>query len=148
MKKIHRNVLFKQTILQFPHIDISRTNDSTFYFVSSKNKLIDKNEIEASRVIISRELRKMKAFSKKKKNFWILLTFNLPYTKKSAQSRMGKGKGAIDSYKCFIHVNSIVFKIRNVTLSVAMRLFDLISSKLSFPLHLYANDFSVNNKIL
>ena len=92
MKKIHRTVLFKQKILTFPCV--STVTDSVYYYISTENKLIDKNEIEASRIIITRELRKIKALSKKKKNFWINVNFLLPYTKKSAQSRMGKGKGA------------------------------------------------------
>lgn len=149
MKKIHRNVLFKDKIvpLSFIKNDISSFS-SIYYFVSAENKLINKNEIEASRIIISRELRKLKSLSKKKKNFWILLNFHLPYTKKSAQSRMGKGKGAIDSYKCFIHINSVVFKLRNITNSIALRMYNLISSKLSFSLHLYVNDHDSFNKII
>jgi large subunit ribosomal protein L16 len=143
MKKIHRNVLFKQKIVMFPNI-IS-TNDTYYYYISQENKLIDKNEIEASRIIITRELRKIKALSKKKKNFWININFLLPYTKKSAQSRMGKGKGAIDAHRCYVYVNTIIFKVRNITQAVAIRIFKLISSKLSFFLHLYTN---VNNSFI
>lgn len=137
MKKIHRNVLFKQKILVLP--SLHTVSESNFYFISSENKLIDKNEIEASRIIITRELRKIKALTKKKKNFWINVSFLLPYTKKSAQSRMGKGKGAIDTYRCFVYINSIIFRIRNISQSSAIRIFKLISSKLSFFIHLYTN---------
>jgi len=137
MKKIHRNVLFKQKIVMFPHILSS--NDVYYYYVSQENKLIDKNEIEASRIIITRELRKLKALSKKKKNFWININFLLPYTKKSAQSRMGKGKGAIDTHRSYVYINTIIFKVRNITQAVAIRILKLISSKLSFFLHLYTN---------
>jgi ribosomal protein L16 len=141
MKKIHRNVLFKEKIITMSSvpINLNNTSDLYYYYMSKENKLIDKNEIEACRVIISRELRKIKALTKKKKNFWINVNFLLPYTKKSAQSRMGKGKGAIDMMKCFVYINTLIFKIRNISQSVAMRIFTLISSKLSFFLHLYIN---------
>jgi len=121
--------------------------DATYYFVSAENKLIDKNEIEASRVVISRELRKLRVLSKKKKNFWVLVNFDLPYTKKSAQSRMGKGKGAIDSYKCFIHINSVIFKLRNINNTVASRIYNTISSKLSFSVQLYVNHLGSLSKV-
>jgi ribosomal protein L16 len=137
MKKIHRNVLFKQKIVTFPNSITSA--ELYYYYIAQENKLIDKNEIEASRIVITRELRKIKALSKKKKNFWINISFLLPYTKKSAQSRMGKGKGVIDAHRCFIYVNTIIFKIRNITQTVAVRILKLISSKLSFFLHLYTN---------
>jgi large subunit ribosomal protein L16 len=148
MKKIHRKVLFKNKIIPFPSFGNSLTGSSIFYFISSENKLIHKNEIEASRIVISRELRKLKSLSKKKKNFWALLNFNLPYTKKSAQSRMGKGKGAIDSYKCYVNINTIIFKLRNISTSTALRIYNLISSKLSFSLHLYVNNFNLFYKVI
>jgi large subunit ribosomal protein L16 len=137
MKKIHRNVLFKEKIVTFP--SLNSVSDSCYYYIAQENKLIDKNEIEASRIIITRELRKIKALTKKKKNFWININFLLPYTKKSAQSRMGKGKGAVDRYRCYIYINTIIFKIRNINQQVAIRIYNLISSKLSFFLHLYIN---------
>jgi len=140
IKKIHRNVLFKTKIEQLKSsVETLVSNELIYYYISIENKLIDKNEIEACRVVISRELRKIKALSKKKKNFWINVNFLLPYTKKSAQSRMGKGKGAIDTYRCFVYINSIIFRIRNISQSSAIRIFKLISSKLSFFIHLYTN---------
>jgi large subunit ribosomal protein L16 len=137
MKKIHRNVLFKKKIMTFPCV--KTLVEPYYYYIAQENKLIDKNEIESSRIIITRELRKIKALTKKKKNFWINIHFLLPYTKKSAQSRMGKGKGAIDTHRCFVYINTIIFKIRNITQQVAIRIFNLISSKLSFFIHLYTN---------
>lgn len=146
MKKIHRNVLFKQKIITFP--SVSNASDSYYYYISKENKLIDKNEIEASRIVITRELRKLKVLTKKKKNFWININFLLPYTKKSAQSRMGKGKGPIDLQRCFIHINTIIFRIRNIAQTVAVRIYKLISSKLSFFLHLYTNVHGIFIKLL
>lgn len=145
MKKIHRNVLFKQKIVSFQNQNDHITNDIFYYYISRENKLIDKNEIESCRIIISRELRKIKALTKKKKNFWINVSFLLPYTKKSAQSRMGKGKGGIDVYRSYIYINSIIFKIRNISQNIAIRIFSLISSKLSFFINLYTN---INNSLI
>lgn len=143
--RIHRNVLFKSKINKLSNL--SGEVLPVYYFVSSTNKLIDKNEIEASRILISKELRKLKLYSKKKKNFWLLVKFNLPYTKKSAQSRMGKGKGGIDSYKCYLNVNSIIFKMRGISDTLANRFCNLIRRKLSFDLFIYKKDNSIVTKI-
>lgn len=149
IKKIHRNVLFKTKIEQLKaSVEALVPNELIYYYISIENKLIDKNEIEACRVVISRELRKIKALSKKKKNFWINVNFLLPYTKKSAQSRMGKGKGGIDKRRCFIYINSIIFKIRNIPQNIAIKIFNLISSKLSFFINLYTNNNGIFLKII
>ena len=52
---------------------------------------------------------------------------------------MGKGKGAIDTLRSYIYINSIIFKIRSISQATAVRIFNLISSKLSFFIHLYTN---------
>lgn len=137
MNKIHRKILYKKKILRLPD---SNTFNNTYYIMSSENKLIDKYELESARIIISKELRKAKDINRKKKNFWVCINFLVPYTKKSSHSRMGKGKGGIDSYKSFVHINTIIFKFVDFTLNFILKLFKIVSSKLSFSISLFLNN--------
>lgn len=138
MDKIHRKILYKKKINKIP---INNNIIDEYYIVSNENKLIDKYEIESARIVISKELRKLKTNKdkKKKKKFWIFINFQLPYTKKSSHSRMGKGKGLIDKYKNFITINSIVFKLENISLSFMLKIYKLIKHKLSFSISVYKN---------
>lgn len=142
MKRVHRNILYKKKINK-----ISKDNDIVYYIKSCTNKLINKNEIESSRLIITKLLRKNKHNIRKKKIFWININFLLPYTKKSSHSRMGKGKGLINSYKNYINLNTTIFKFKSVNLSIIIKLFNLIRRKLSFPIAIYRNNEYIRGKL-
>lgn len=132
MVSSYRCSLYKKSITKIP---IDHSNQGDFYYiVSSENKLIDKFEVESARIVISRELRKLK---KKNKKFWVYVNYDFPFHKKSSHSRMGKGKGAIDSYKKFITINSIVFRLESSTFNIIMNIFKIIQSKLSFSIAVY-----------
>jgi ribosomal protein L16/L10AE len=100
-----------------------------YKIISLENKIIDKYEIEASRILLSRELKKNK--QTKKKKLFVKCGFYLPYTKKGSQSRMGKGKGLVDSMRLRVHVLDPLFELPNLPLMVALKLRKNISHKLS-----------------
>ncbi len=69
---------------------------------------ITNRQIEACRVAISRY------FSRKGK-VWIRVFPDKPITKKPAETRMGKGKGAVDHWVAPIKPGRILFEVANVS---------------------------------
>lgn len=65
--------------------------------------LITANQIEACRIAINRVVRKTG-------RYWLRVFPDIPKTKKPAETRMGKGKGAPDKYVCCIHAGKIMFE--------------------------------------
>ena len=84
---------------------------------------LDTKIIEAARVAINRKLDR-------KGNVWIRIFPDKPITKKPAEVRMGKGKGAPDHWAAVIKPGMILFEIGGVDLEVAHRALELASDKL------------------
>jgi large subunit ribosomal protein L16 len=81
--------------------------------------------IEAIRRALRRKI-------KKTAKLWIRVAATVPITKKPAEIRMGKGKGAVDHYACIIRPGSIVFEMDRVSKTVALQALDSISYKCPF----------------
>ncbi len=84
---------------------------------------IKANELEACRIAITRY------FSRKGRVF-IRVFPDKPITKKPAETRMGKGKGAVDHYAVVIRPGRILFEVGNVTREQAQRALSLAAAKL------------------
>ena len=69
---------------------------------------ITNRQIEACRVAISRY------FSRKGK-VWIKIFPDKPITKKPAETRMGKGKGAVDHWVAPVKPGRVLFEVANVS---------------------------------
>jgi large subunit ribosomal protein L16 len=79
---------------------------------------ISDRQIEASRIAMTR-------FIKRGGKIWIRLFPDKPVTKKPAETRMGKGKGAPEQWVAVIRPGKILFEMEGVdraTASAAMRL--------------------------
>lgn len=68
---------------------------------------ITSQQIEACRVTISR-------FFQRKGKVWIRVFPDKPVTKKPAEVRMGKGKGAVDHWVAVVKPGKILFEVANV----------------------------------
>ena len=79
--------------------------------------------IEAARVAINRKLDR-------KGQVWIRVFPDKPISKKPAEVRMGKGKGAPESWAAVIKPGMILFEIDGVDLKVAHRALELAADKL------------------
>ena len=104
------------------------TRDNTIDFgdialVAMEPTWLDAKVIEAARVAINRKLER-------KGNVWIRIFPDKPITKKPAEVRMGKGKGAPDHWAAVIKPGMILFEIGGVDLEVAHRALELASDKL------------------
>jgi large subunit ribosomal protein L16 len=69
---------------------------------------ITNRQIEACRVAISR-------FFSRKGKVWIRVFPDKPITKKPAETRMGKGKGAVDHWVAPVKPGRILFEVANVS---------------------------------
>jgi large subunit ribosomal protein L16 len=85
---------------------------------------VSAREIEAARIAITR-------FIKRNGRIWIRLFPDKPITKKPQETRMGKGKGAPDSWVAVIKPGRILYEMEGVPESEAREALRLASHKLS-----------------
>jgi len=81
------------------------------------------NQIEASRVAITRHLKRLG-------KVWIKVFPDKPVTKKPAETRMGKGKGAPEFWVAVVKPGRILFEISGVEENLAKEAFLLAARKL------------------
>ncbi len=84
---------------------------------------ISSRQIEATRVTISRAM-------KREGKFWIRIFPDKPITKKPAEVRMGKGKGAPEFWAAVVHPGRILFELDGVPQDVAEEALRLAANKL------------------
>ena len=65
-------------------------------------------QIEASRIVISRVVRKVG-------KMWIRIFPDKPVTERPAETRMGKGKGALDHWVAVVKPGRVMFEVDGVT---------------------------------
>jgi large subunit ribosomal protein L16 len=84
---------------------------------------ITDRQIEASRVAMTRSI-------KRGGRIWIRLFPDKPITKKPAETRMGKGKGAPEGWVAVVRPGKIMFEMEGVPLAVAKEAMALAAHKL------------------
>ena len=67
---------------------------------------------------------------KRQGQFWIKVFADIPVSKKPAEVRMGKGKGAIDYYIARVKAGQILLSIQGVSPELAKSLFKKVQYKL------------------
>ncbi|HSM89019.1 MAG TPA: 50S ribosomal protein L16 [Desulfobacterales bacterium] len=85
---------------------------------------VNAREIEAARIAMTR-------YVKRGGRIWIRVFPDKPYTKKPAETRMGKGKGAPEGWVAVVRPGRILYEIQGVTREMAMEAFRLATHKLS-----------------
>ncbi|MBE0658672.1 MAG: 50S ribosomal protein L16 [Bryobacteraceae bacterium] len=80
-------------------------------------------QIEAARIAMTR-------FIKRGGKVWIRLFPDKPITKKPAETRMGKGKGAPDQWVAVVRPGKIMFEMEGVPLETAAEAMRLAAMKL------------------
>lgn len=83
-------------------------------------------QIEAARVALTRHI-------KRGGKVWIRVFPDKPVTKKPAETRMGKGKGAPEFWVAVVKPGRILFELGGVTEQLAREALRLASHKLPFP---------------
>ena len=84
---------------------------------------ITARQIEASRIVISRIVRKVG-------KMWIRIFPDKPITTKPAETRMGKGKGSLDHWVSVVKPGRIMFEIAGVPIDIAKEALRLAAQKL------------------
>ena len=84
---------------------------------------ITARQIEASRIVISRIVRKLG-------KMWIRIFPDKPVTAKPAETRMGKGKGTLDYWVASVKPGRILFEIEGVDRAMAEEAFRNAGHKL------------------
>jgi len=85
---------------------------------------ISSRQIEAARIAITRHV-------KRGGKLWIRIFPDKPITKKPAEVRMGKGKGAPEGWVSVVRPGRILYEIQGVQKKLAEEAFRLASYKLS-----------------
>jgi len=94
---------------------------------------ITSRQIEAARIAMTR-------YIKRGGKVWIRLFPDKPITKKPAETRMGKGKGAPEEWVAVIRPGKILFEMEGVPLDVATEAMRLAASKIGIPTRLITRE--------
>ena len=80
-------------------------------------------EIEAGRVAMTR-------FVKRGGKIWVRIFPDKPITKKPAETRMGKGKGAPEGWVAVVRPGRVLYEMEGVTVDIAKQALRLAADKL------------------
>jgi large subunit ribosomal protein L16 len=84
---------------------------------------LDTKQIEAARVAVTH-------FMKRRGKVWIRIFPHKSFTKKPLETRMGKGKGPLESWVAVIRPANVLFEVDGVTEAVARESLRLAATKL------------------
>jgi large subunit ribosomal protein L16 len=84
---------------------------------------LDTKQIEAARVAITRHM-------KRRGKVWIRVFPDKSYTKKPLETRMGKGKGPLESWVAVIRPANVLFEVDGVSEAIAREGLRLAADKL------------------
>ncbi|MDD5438910.1 MAG: 50S ribosomal protein L16 [Candidatus Omnitrophica bacterium] len=102
----------------------SELNFGEFGLKALENAWVKGREIEAARVALMRN-------TKRGGKVWIRIFPDHPVTKKPAETRMGKGKGAPDHWIAVVKKGRILFEMEGIPLDLARDSLRLAANKLS-----------------
>jgi large subunit ribosomal protein L16 len=91
------------------------------------------NQIESSRKVISRTLGKTG-------RMWIRVFPDMPFTKKPAEVKMGKGKGELEGYHAPVKPGQIIFEVDGVAEAVARESLRKAGTKLPIKVKVVARE--------
>ena len=102
----------------------NRVTDGEYGLQSLEAGQITSNQIEAARVAMTR-------YVKRGGKVWIKIFPDKPITKKPAETRMGKGKGAVEYWVAAVKPGRVMFEMAGVAEDVAREALRLAANKLS-----------------
>ena len=94
-----------------------------FGLVALEPKLITNRQIEAARIAMTRHI-------KRGGKVWIRIFPDKPYTKKPAETRMGKGKGNPEAWVAPVKPGTVMFEMSGVATELAREAMTLAGAKL------------------
>lgn len=94
-----------------------------FGLVAAEGEWITNRQIEAARIAMTRKI-------KRGGKVWIRIFPDVPYTKKPAETRMGKGKGSPEHWVASVKPGVVMFELAGVSRELAESAMKLAGSKL------------------
>ena len=91
--------------------------------VALEGEWITNRQIEAARIAMTRKI-------KRGGKVWIRIFPDVPYTKKPAETRMGKGKGSPEAWVAAVKRGRVLFELAGVDHALAESALRLAASKL------------------
>ena len=101
----------------------NKVTDGEYGIQAIEAGLITTNQIEAARIAMTRHI-------KRGGKVWIKIFPDKPITKKPAETRMGKGKGAVEYWVAVVKPGRVLFEISGVSEEVAKEALRLAGHKL------------------
>ena len=101
----------------------NKITNGQYGLVATEPAWIKSNQIEAARIALTRHM-------KRDGKVWIRIFPDKPVTKKPAETRMGKGKGAPEFWVAVVQPGKIMFEVDGVSEEIAMEAFRLAAHKL------------------
>jgi len=101
----------------------NRISFGEYGLVSLEADWITARQIEAARIAMTRHI-------KRGGKVWIRVFPDVPYTKKPAETRMGKGKGSPEAWVAVAKPGTVMFELAGVSRSLAESAMALAASKL------------------
>ena len=96
----------------------------TYGLKAIESSWVTARQIEASRIVISRVVRKMG-------KMWIRIFPEKPVTARPAETRMGKGKGSLDHWVAVVKPGTLLYELSDVEEHVAKNALMSAAKKLS-----------------
>lgn len=129
--------------VSFKRRNYKKTIKNRFIFGNSMITLLKNSRFEAVyyelfRKFIKNIIKKKHSFNLDK-NYWIFLKMNTPLTKKSKNSRMGKGKGSLYRWLIRLPQNYKLIEFKNVNYYRLNYLTKLWSKKINLPMSFQSN---------
>jgi len=101
--------------------------------IALEDAFITSRQIEAARIAITRHMKRVG-------KVWIRIFPDKPITRKPAETRMGKGKGAPEYWVAVVRPGRILFEVEGVDVQVAKEAMRLASHKLPIKTRLIARE--------
>lgn len=98
-------------------------NFGSFGIKAQEGGRVTSRQIEAARIAVTR-------YMKREGQVWIRIFPDKPITKKPAEVRMGKGKGALDHWVAIVKPGRVMFEAEGVSEAVAKEALRLAAQKL------------------
>jgi len=126
---VYSKLSFKSTIGSF----------GSYAIQANKSGFMTRGQIEAVRIAFRRPIKRLR-----NAKVWVLVVVDKIVTKRSAETRMGKGKGAPNSQIALIEKGQLLYEIQGPVFSKMVDIFEKTRKKLPVPVTLI--DFK-NGKI-
>ncbi len=101
--------------------------------IALEDAFITSRQIEAARIAITRHM-------KRSGKVWIRIFPDKPITKKPAETRMGKGKGAPEYWVAVVRPGRVLFELEGVDLKIAKEAMRLAAHKLPIKTRMIARE--------